>query len=192
MSNPTTSDTVPPANAIDEASAPEAADAAAVPQDAADEQALLGQLRSDLDRFRELALRSAADLENYRKRAAREREDAVRYANASFLERLVPILDNFELGLQAARTEPGASVIVAGLDMVAKQLQDFLSASGAEPVDAEPGTTFDPNLHEAIGQELHAEIPEGAIVRHLRKGYKLRDRLIRPAMVVVSKGAFAD
>jgi molecular chaperone GrpE len=153
------------------------------------EQALLDQLRGDLDRFKDLAMRSTADLENYRKRAAREKEDAVKFANASFLERLVPILDNFELGLSAAKNDRAASAILAGLEMVSRQLSDFLMASGVEPVNGDPGTPFDPNVHEAIGQEESAEISEGAIVRQLRKGFKLRERLLRPATVVVSKGA---
>lgn len=157
--------------------------------DVSSEQALLDQLRGDLDRFKDLAMRSAADLENYRKRAAREKEDAMKFANAQFLERLVPILDNFELGLSAAKNEPAASAIVAGLDMVSRQLTDFLASSGVEAVNADPGVPFDPNIHEAVGQESSAEIPDGAIVRSLRKGFKLRERLIRPAMVVVSKGA---
>jgi molecular chaperone GrpE len=153
------------------------------------EQGLLDQLRNDLDRFKDLALRSAADLENYRKRAAREKADAVKFANASFLDRLVPILDNFELGLAAAKNDKAAAAIVAGLDMVSRQLADFLLASGVEAVKGDPGTRFDPNVHEAIGQEESAEIPEGSIVRQLRKGFKLSDRLLRPATVVVSKGA---
>lgn len=149
---------------------------------------LLAQLQGDLERFRDLALRSQADFENFRKRAAREKEDAVKYANASFLERLIPILDNFELGLGAARGNEAAAPIVAGLDMVAKQLNDFLFQHGVEPVDAE-GKPFDPNLHEAVAQEASAEAPEGHVVRQIRKGFKLRDRLLRPATVVVSKGA---
>src|SRR6185436_8596141 len=104
------------------------------PTDASSEQALLDQIRGDLDRFKDLAMRSAADLENYRKRAAREKEDAVKFANASFLERLVPILDNFELGLGAAKNDPATAAIVAGLEMVGRQLQDFLTACGVEPV----------------------------------------------------------
>lgn len=181
MSTDTTPETVPPTNAADQDPNLSA--------DASTEQALLAQLRGDLDRFKELAMRSAADLENYRKRASREKEDAVKFSNAGFLERLVPILDNFDLGLQAAKNDSGASAIVAGLEMVARQLQDFLLSSGVEPVKGEPGTPFDPNQHEAIGQEENAEIAEGAIVRQLRKGFKLRERLIRPAMVVISKGA---
>jgi len=152
------------------------------------EAALLGQLQSDLERFRELALRSQADFENFRKRAARDKEDAVKYANASFLERLIPILDNFELGLNVARGNEAAAPIVSGMEMVAKQLTDFLLQHGVEAVEAE-GQPFDPNVHEAIAQEEHAEIPEGNVVRQLRKGFRLRDRLLRPSTVVVSKGA---
>ena len=165
--------------------APEAADSKG-PE--ATEESLLAQLQGDLDRFRDLALRSQADFENFRKRAAREKEDAVKYSNASFLERLIPILDNFELGLNAARGDAENSPLLAGLDMVAKQLTDFLTASGVEPVNAE-GQPFDPNLHEAVAQEESKEVAEGKIVRQLRRGYKLRDRLLRPATVVVSKGA---
>jgi molecular chaperone GrpE len=152
------------------------------------EDSLLGQLQADLERFRDLALRSTADFENFRKRAAREKEDAVKYANASFLERLIPILDNFELGLNAARTGVENSPILAGMDMVAKQLNDFLLSSGVEPVNGE-GQPFDPNLHEAVAQEESVTVAEGVVIRQLRKGYKLRDRLLRPATVVVSKGA---
>ena len=151
------------------------------------EESALIVMQNDILRFKDLALRTQADFENFRKRAAREKEDASKYANAGFLEKLLPILDNFELGLNAARTDANASPIIAGMDMVAKQLQDFLTGSGVEVVKAE-GQKFDPNLHEAVAQEASAEVPEGVIVRQLRKGYKLRDRLLRPAMVMVSKG----
>jgi len=152
------------------------------------EENSLGQIQADIERFRDLALRTQADFENFRKRSAREKEDAVKYANASFLERLIPILDNFELGLAAARGSSGSSAILSGMDMVSKQLTDFLTSSGVDPVNAE-GQPFDPNLHEAVAQEASVSVPENVIVRQLRRGYKLRDRLLRPATVVVSKGA---
>jgi molecular chaperone GrpE len=145
------------------------------------------RLQAEVERYKELALRAAADLDNYRKRMARERDDAVKYANTTFLEKLIPILDNFELGLQAARSGSGPSSILDGMAMVQRQLQDFLASSGVEAFDAE-GKPFDPNLHEAIAQEENAEVPEGQVIRQLRKGYRLKDRLIRPANVVVSKG----
>jgi len=157
-------------------------------EDSAPDQNEESQIQADLLRFRDLAMRTQADFENFRKRSVREKEDAVKYANASFLDRLIPILDNFELGLTAARTGAGNSPILAGMDMVAKQLNDFLTSSGVEPVNGE-GQPFDPNLHEAVAQEESATVPEGTVIRQLRRGYKLRDRLLRPATVVVSKGA---
>ncbi len=174
--------TEPAANSADaEPLAADSPEAAAASDDTA-------TLRAEFEKFRDLYLRSQADLDNFRKRAAREREDATRYANSSLLERLLPILDNFELGLDAARQTPGAETIIQGLGMVQKQLQDFLRESGVEPIEA-VGTPFDPNLHEAIGQEASADVAEGVVLRQLRRGYKLRDRLIRPATVMVSKGA---
>jgi molecular chaperone GrpE len=154
--------------------------------DAVDEQ--ITQLQSELNKYKDVALRSVADLDNYRKRMAREKDDAIRYANAGFLERLIPIIDNFELGLQAAKAGGSQSAVLDGMSMVSKQLQDFLSSCGVETIDA-TGLRFDPNVHEAIAQEWSKEIPEGFVVRQLRKGYRLKDRLIRPANVVVSKGA---
>ncbi|MDB6171057.1 MAG: grpE [Chthoniobacteraceae bacterium] len=146
------------------------------------------QLQKEMERFRDMALRGQADFENFRKRAAREKEDAVRYANAAFLDRLIPIFDNFELGLNAARSSAENSPILLGMDMVSKQLNDFLLQSGVEPIVAE-GAKFDPNLHEAVAQEVSDSIPEGHVVRQLRRGYKLKDRLLRPSTVIVSKGA---
>ena len=143
---------------------------------------------TELNKYKDAALRAAADLDNYRKRVSRERDESIKYANAAFLERLIPVLDNFELGLQAARNAPEAAAIVDGLSMVYKQLQDFLANSGVETIDA-TGQTFDPNLHEALAQEESHDIPEGKVIRQARRGYRLRDRLLRPANVVVSKGS---
>ena len=172
------------------ATAETSAEAASPAADASNEESLLKQVQADLERFRDHALRTQADFENFRKRAAREKEDAVKYANASFLERLIPLLDNFELGLSAARAEAANSPILSGLDMVARQLNDFLTGTGVEPVNGE-GLKFDPNLHEAVAQEESATVAEGMVIRQLRRGYKLRDRLLRPATVVVSKGTGA-
>src|SRR6266536_1703887 len=92
-------------------------------------------LQADLDRFRDLALRSQADFENYKKRAAREKEDAIKYANSSLLERLVTIVDNFQLGLEAARSAGERSPIYSGMTLVLKQLNDFLAENGLQPSD---------------------------------------------------------
>src|SRR5207249_7855401 len=96
----------------------------------------VASLQGDLDRFRDLALRTQADFENYKKRASRERDEGIKYANRTLLERLVPIVDNFELGLSAAQQESEQSPIYFGMSMVLKQLTDFLTANGLEPIDA--------------------------------------------------------
>ena len=153
--------------------------------DADSDDAMAG-LQADLDRFRELALRSQADFENYKKRAAREKEDSVKYANSSLLERLVSILDNFELGLAAAKTESEHSPIYSGMVLVQKQLNDLLEENGLQAIEAD-GKKFDPNLHEAIAHEP-SESPEGTVIRQARRGYGFKDRLLRPARVVVSSG----
>ncbi len=103
----------------------------------ADSQDAMAGLEADLDRFRDLALRSQADFENYKKRAAREKEDAVKYANSSLLQRLVSILDNFELGLAAAKTEGTQSPIYSGMVLVQKQLNDLLEENGLQAIEAE-------------------------------------------------------
>ena len=140
-----------------------------------------------MEKYKDAALRARADLDNYRKRVAREKEDAIRYANNSLLESLLPIVDNFELGLEAAKSTPEATGIVQGLQMVRKQLEDFLRDHGVESVNAE-GNPFDPNLHDAVGHEPNSDVTEGTVIRQTRKGFKLKDRLIRPASVIVSKG----
>ncbi|HEX8372673.1 MAG TPA: nucleotide exchange factor GrpE [Chthoniobacterales bacterium] len=138
-------------------------------------------------KYRDLALRGQADFDNFRKRAAREKDDAIRFANARLFESLLPILDNFELGLAAARNDAQGSSILMGLDMVFKQTQDFLADFGVNAIES-VGQKFDPNLHEALAQEPSSDVAEGIVLRQVRKGYKLRDRLLRPANVVVSTG----
>jgi molecular chaperone GrpE len=111
----------------------------------------------------------------------------VRYANAGLLEKLLPVVDNFELGLAAARQSADGSAVLSGMSMVQRQLEDFLRDNGLQSIDA-TGQKFDPNLHEALGEENSAEVPEGVVLRQLRKGWKLKDRLIRAANVFISKG----
>jgi molecular chaperone GrpE len=147
----------------------------------------MANLQSDLDRFRDLAMRTQADFENYKKRCQRERDDAIKYANTSLLDKLVPIIDNFELGLAAAKEQGEKSPIYSGMSLVLKQLNDFLIDNGLQPIDA-VGQTFDPNLHEAIAHEPSDKVPDHVVIRQTRRGYKFRDRLLRPAAVVVSSG----
>jgi molecular chaperone GrpE len=140
------------------------------------------------DEHWERLLRTTADFDNFKKRAAREKQDAIRYANEALLEKLVPVLDNFDAALSAAQTTSAASgqSLQTGVAMIFQQLKKALTESGLEEVDAS-GQKFDPNLHEAVSQQETADVPEGDVLQQLRKGYKLRDRLLRPATVVVAK-----
>jgi len=167
-------------------SVPSAVGRVSDPQKVEAEDPMAG-LQADLDRFRDLALRSQADFENYKRRSAREKEEAIKYANSSLLERLVGILDNFELGLAAAKEQGAKSPIYTGMVLVQKQLNDLLAENGVQPIEAE-GATFDPNLHEGIAHESSSEVSEGTVIRQTRRGYRLKDRLLRPAKVVVSSG----
>ena len=144
--------------------------------------------QAEAAKLKDLALRARADLDNFRKRSLREKEDAIRYANNGLLEKLLPVIDNFELGLDAARNATDAASVLQGMSMVQRQLQDFIRSQGLEEVPAD-GEAFDPNKHDAVSQEFSAEVPEGQVIRQVRKGYKLKDRLLRAASVIVSKGA---
>jgi molecular chaperone GrpE len=142
------------------------------------------ELEADVAKWKELSLRTAAEMDNLRKRTAREREEAIRYANQRLLEDLLPVIDNFEMGMLAAAKET-SSMIYIGMDMVRKQLNEFLAAQGVQEIDT--SGMFDPNLHDAVAQEDCAKGEEGRILRVTRRGFKLRDRLLRPAGVVVSR-----
>ncbi len=173
-------DAIPPTSAA--ALNEEAPSAVAEEAPPADPVTLLTQ---EVERWKDLAYRSQAELDNFRKRSAREAQEARAYANADLLRALFPILDNFDMGLDAARAESEKSMIFMGMNMVNRQLQDFLRDSGVQEIEAQ-GKTFDPNLHDAVSQEANAAIAEGTIIRVTRKGYKLKDRLLRAASVVVS------
>ena len=147
----------------------------------------LAEAQAEAAKWKDAAARNQAELENYRKRVARDREDDMKRARAGLLEDLLPVVDNFELGMMEVRKGDPKSPIVIGMEMIERQIKDFMATSGVEPVTA-TGAKFDPNIHEAVSQEESADVPEGNVVRQIRKGYKLRDRLLRPAMVVVSKG----
>lgn len=133
-------------------------------------------------------VRAVADLDNFKKRAARERQEGIRFANESLLQELIPVLDNFDMAFAASRSNQSNSPesLQAGITMIYQQLKKALVDAGLEEVDA-LGKVFDPNLHEAVSQHETNDVPEGQVVQQLRKGYKLRDRLIRPTTVIVSK-----
>jgi molecular chaperone GrpE len=135
----------------------------------------------------ERLLRTTADFDNFKKRAARERTEAVQFANAALIQKLLPVLDSFEMALAAAQNAKDAqsSSLQAGIVMVQSQLKSALAEAGAEEIDA-AGKPFDPTLHEAVSQQETTDVPEGQVIQQLRKGYKLRERLLRPASVVVA------
>jgi molecular chaperone GrpE len=133
-------------------------------------------------------LHTAADFDNFKKRAAREKQDAIKYANENLIEKLLPILDSLDMAAAAAQngSANAAQSLQAGISMVHQQLKSVLEEAGLEEVDA-TGRSFDPNLHEAISQRESVETPDGHVLQQVRKGYKLRGRLLRPASVVVAK-----
>jgi molecular chaperone GrpE len=133
-------------------------------------------------------VRCTADFDNYKKRAARERQDAVKYANEGLMQKLLPVLDNFEAALTAVQSgaAENAQSLLTGVTMIHQQLRSVLTEAGLEEVEAH-GQPFDPNFHEAVSQAESEEHPEGHVMQQLRKGYRLRDRLLRPATVVVAK-----
>ncbi|TLD69557.1 nucleotide exchange factor GrpE [Phragmitibacter flavus] len=148
----------------------------------------MAELEAEVAKWKDLALRNAAELDNYRKRSAREMQESRAYGNADLLRSLLPIMDNFEMGLEAARVENEKSMIFLGLNMVKRQLADFLKEQAVEDVSPEVGGVFDPNMHEAVSQEASEEVADGGVLRVLRRGFKLKERLLRPANVVVSSG----
>ncbi len=164
-------------------------DAGTTPEEAAPLDPMT-QLEQEASRWKDLAYRSQAELDNFRKRSAREAQETRAYANADLLRALFPILDNFDMGLEAARAESEKSMIFMGMSMVSRQLQDFLRESGVQEIESQ-GKPFDPNLHEAVSQEASAQVPEGTVIRVTRRGYKLKDRLLRAASVIVSSGPAA-
>ena len=173
----------------DVASAAEDVEKQEVPKEPEEPVDPLTAAQREILQWKDVALRSKAELENFRKRMARERTDAARYANADLLQSLLPVLDNFEFGLLAAKAEEGSSIYL-GMQMVLKQIEDFLSEQGVESIDA-VGQPFDPNLHDALAQEPSEDVPEGQVLAQIRRGYRLHERLLRPAGVHVSTGISA-
>lgn len=149
----------------------------------------LEQTRKEAQELKEKWLRAAADLENYRKRAAREREDVQKFGNERLLRDFLPIVDDLERGIEAVQTadqETAKDQMLDGVQLVLKKFLAQLERHGVTSFDAE-GEVFDPALHEAV-QQVPAEIEPGRVVTQLQRGFKINDRLLRPAIVVVSLG----
>jgi len=149
------------------------------------------KLTRDVAKWHEAAIRSAADLENFRKRMSKEKADAIRFGNQKLVLDLLPVIDNFNMGMMAAEQDSG-SMIYMGMQMVQKQMVDFLENQDVKQVACNAGDVFDPNQHDAMSQEVSEEFAEGQIIRVMRAGYKMGDRLLRPANVVVSSAPQAE
>ena len=168
---------IPPGeNASSSSSAPNAPDASG-------QDPVMAQLAEVQERY----VRLYADFENFKKRAARERDEVRRATTESVLGRLLPVLDTFEMAMQAAAL-PNTNLesLKAGVSMIQGQLRNTVADYGVEEIDA-MGKPFDPALHEALSQQETTEVAEGLVISQNRKGYRMKDRLLRPAAVVVAR-----
>jgi len=146
----------------------------------------LAQAQAELQRVRDQLLRTAADFDNFRKRSRRETQDAERRAREELLRDMLPVFDNFERASQHASTATDIKSLADGISMVMRIFLDTLSRLGVERIQA-MGQPFDPALHEAVQQLESAEHAPGTVVAEVAPGYRMGERLVRPAMVVVAK-----
>ena len=144
----------------------------------------LKEAQAQIDELDERLLRLTAEYDNFRKRSQREKNESRQFANQHLLEKQLPVLDNFEMALTAAENADPA--IRDGVQMIYDQFLSVLQEAGVEGIDA-GGELFDPNIHEAISQKETTEVEEGTVVQQVQRGYKLNDRLVRPARVIVAK-----
>ena len=174
---PSAENPIPPGeNASSSSSAPNAPDASG-------QDPVMAQLAEVQERY----VRLYADFENFKKRAARERDEVRRATTESVLGRLLPVLDTFEMAMQAAAL-PNTNLesLKAGVSMIQGQLRNTVADYGVEEIDA-VGKPFDPALHEALSQQETTEVTDGHVISQNRKGYRMKDRLLRPAAVVVAR-----
>jgi molecular chaperone GrpE len=154
-------------------------------------EAEVAAAREEARQSHERWVRERADLENQKKRAARERQDAERFGNETLVKDLLPILDNLERAIRAADGGGDGKRLVEGVQLVLKAFVDLLQRHGVERVSA-AGEPFDPTRHEAVAHvESESHAPNHVIDEH-QAGYRLHDRLLRPALVTVSKGSGRD
>lgn len=129
--------------------------------------------------------RLQADFDNYRKRTQKEKTELIKYASERLVGELLPVLDNFERAVSAAKVNPDFTAFSQGVEMILRQMQTALSKEGLRAMDA-VGQPFDPNLHEAVLRVASEEHPENTVVEELQKGYYLKEKVLRPCMVKVS------
>ncbi len=135
----------------------------------------------------DLYLRSQAEMENIKKRNKKDKEAWIRYSNENLIKQMLPVIDNLEKAISHSHNENPLDALREGVELTLKGLKDNLEKSGLEEVKAK-GERFDPSFHQAVSEQEDEGIEAGIILHELQKGYTLYDRLLRPAMVVVSKG----
>jgi len=139
----------------------------------------------------DLYLRSQAETENIKKRNKKEKEDWIKYSNETLIKEILPVMDNLEKAISHSHSENPHHVLREGVELTLKGLRDTLEKSGLEEVKAR-GEPFDPCFHQAVSEQEDEKVTAGTVLHELQKGYTLNQRLIRPAMVVVSKGKPGD
>ena len=160
-------------------------DSEQTPESTASMEAKIAELESALAEAKDRHLRLAADFDNYKKRARQEQLETIQHASAELIGRLLPALDDLHKALE--NKPPGTDESwLKGVELSVRKLEEALGAHGLEPIEA-VGARFDPKLHEAIGHEESADQPEDTVVSELRRGYRIRDRVVRPALVKVSR-----
>src|ERR1700674_2503022 len=148
-------------------------------------EAKVAELESAAAEAKDRHLRLAADFDNYKRRARQEQIDTIQHASTELISRLLPGLDDLHKALD--HTPEGVDEAwVKGLELSVRKLEEALAAFGLEPIEA-VGAPFDPKHHEAIGHEESDEYPEDTVVQELRRGYRMRDRVVRPALVKVAR-----
>lgn len=145
----------------------------------------LEQARVQAEENYQRLLRVQADFDNFRRRARAEKEDFAKYASLKLIEQLLPIVDNFDRALSSSKETKDFDALVKGLDMTYRGMDQLLTAEGLKPIEA-VGQPFNPEFHQAVMQVESEEHEEGIVVEELQKGYILKDKVIRPAMVKVS------
>lgn len=158
-------------------------DAAAAAADAGGIEALRAELAEANDR----TLRTQAELENFRKRSRREYEEAQRYREIDLLRDLLPVLDNVLRAIEAADKNADVESLRSGFRMTAQQIEKLLGSHGCQTIETD-GTAFDPTVHDAILQQDVPGVAAGTVVGTASRGYRLHDRVVRPAQVIVAKG----
>jgi molecular chaperone GrpE len=161
-----------------------AEDAAAAGAATADSPDVASELAIANDRL----LRLQAEMQNLRNRTSREIADERKYAALPVVQELLPVIDNIERAIEAAEKSGEAENLLAGFRLVKQQLHTILSHNHCEPIKAE-GEVFDPNFHQAILQQPSADVPAGKVMLVAQTGYKMHDRVVRPAQVIVSAGS---